>query len=1102
MPHPDQSQQSRLGSTPLAQPPPVLLPALEVGTDFPTNLKPTLTGILRSLGYTQARDLHAGLLFSDQTRAQQIIIDLGICRRTDLEYIDYTREQNDLMGRCRRTLRFAIETPGDTQDLADEILHFAAEADSDKPYPPHKRGRAEPHPDPSGPEARFEALFTDAFGDSAMHALRRESPFLDFAKTTRYIDYALLTQAGPIAIELNGESFHHPRCIGADRYRSQLFKQNSLVASGWSVFRWSLRGMQDADRFVEEMRRFFGPPDTFKKTPHYMASRSVGVFRLMDHQEDALRQITAKRVTGLNTFLVVQPTGTGKTEVFIEDFRSLKAAQPLLNGLVLVPTLTLRDQTCARLASRLPKLTHSNAYQPHSATSGFMVQTYQQMVRNFQSFPPEAFDYVVVDEAHHAVAAGLRGVLEHLRPQVLMGLTATDERLDQKRLEEVFGSYETNLSLREAIENGLLPPIRAFRIQTNVNLSNVRFNGADYVQADLQRSLLVRSRDEIVADTLLKYFGTSGVAKQGVVFCVNVRHAKAMARLLEQRGLPATAVSGEDRKAAAAAIETYLQGQIRFLCSCELLSEGWDAPQTSVLVMARPTMSKVRYVQQLGRGTRAYPGKEALYVLDVVDDHGPLNAPWSVHALFGLKLYQPWTNVVGSSEAQQNQEQEVLLNWLSEQERRVTEIDIFTFQDKYEGCLSEEQLARELFVSTGTIKTWLKKGEIRPDVTVPFGASQLRYFAPDQVAHIRKLKNLRVHDETTQYDDLFEFLGERDYTFSYKIVFLLSLLTAGNPRGEAQLDDVAALYSGFYQDRLAQNLPVDRTASPYSRREVLEDGTEIKQSILANPFEKFERKRFMHHCKDLAYIAWHTSLWSRLKESPTDRQRILKQMAEDLLDYYKELGGLGSTGYLRQTFPEMAPFLPPAPAAESAAADNIIFVEFDPEKAFKTCLPYYPLAVAAGGFASSDTGSTPDPEGWVAVAAAGFRKRLTPDMFVSRVSGRSMLPTIPDGALCVFRRGVAGSRQGLVVLVQKVGFTDPETRASFTVKRYHSTKSLTEDGWEHSTIELHPDNNEFPVLKFAPADEGDLTILAELVGVLEIPQKTSPDNAKPTGTPN
>src|SRR5690606_16028827 len=124
-----------------------------------------------------------------------VIVDLGICRRFDLEYIDYTREQNDIMARCPGTLRFAIEAPDDVQQLAEEIRYFTVEADSDRSYPRHRRGRAETNPDPTRPEARFEALFSEAFGDSAMHALRRESPFLDFARTMRYIDYALLTHA-------------------------------------------------------------------------------------------------------------------------------------------------------------------------------------------------------------------------------------------------------------------------------------------------------------------------------------------------------------------------------------------------------------------------------------------------------------------------------------------------------------------------------------------------------------------------------------------------------------------------------------------------------------------------------------------------------------------------------------------------------------------------------------------------------------------------------------------------------------------------------------------------------------------------------------------
>jgi superfamily II DNA or RNA helicase len=1058
---------------------------LDAGEGFYRNIESTITGILRSMDYEQAARLEAGLLFASAHGDGQIIIDLGICSRADLEYIDYTREQNELMFRCPHTLRFAVESAADAADLSEEILFFLSERESNAPYPPAKRGREHSHPDPSGPEERFETLFAQAFGEAARHALRREWPFADYARVTRYVDYALLTQTKTVGIELNGESFHHPRCIGIDRYRSQLFKQNSLVKSGLTVFRWSLRGMQDENRFIEEMRRFFGAPEDFRRTPQYMASRKLETFALMEHQEDALNQIADRRTQGKNAFLVVLPTGTGKTEVVAQDFRRCKGAQPELNGLILAPTLNLRDQNLAYVERSLAGWNHLTHYQARAPLAGFMVQTYQHMIRHYQSYAPDAFDYIVVDESHHAVAAGLRSVLEHFQPQTLIGLTATDERLDQKRLEEVFGSYETNLSLRDAIEKELLPPIRAFRIETNVSLSDVRFNGHDYVQADLQRTLLVRSRDEVVADTLVKYFGNSGVRKQGVVFCVNVRHANDMAAVLRARGLSAVSVSGRDRNSAAAALQSYQKGEVQFLCACELISEGWDAPQTSVVVMARPTMSKVLYVQQLGRGTRSYPGKEALYVLDVVDKHGPLNAPWSVHALFGTTIYQPWANLVGGEH--ENQEQEILLGWLHESERRVSEIDIFTFQEKYEGYLSEEQLARELFVSTGTIRAWLKKGDIKPDVVVPFGSSQLRYFAPDQVGRIRTLKGLKVHDASTQYDDFFEFIGERDYTFSYKIIFMLALLTSANARGEAPVEKLAELYRGFYQDRLRQGLPVERTKSPYHRREMLEDPEAVTRSIMENPFEKFERKRFLHHCKDLAYIAWQSSLWQRFAASARDRERVLKQMAEDLVNYYKELGGLGNTEYLRQTFPEFVAFLPAQDETVASVVEESIFVPFDHAAAFKTILPFYPLEVAAGVFARSDVAS-PEPEGWVAVTGAGFNRRLTPDMFVSRVFGRSMLPLIPDGALCVFRRGVSGSREGRVVLVRKDDFSDPETRASFTVKRYRSTKSINEDGWEHATIELHPDNREFPVLRFDPMSEGELGTVAEFIAVLDMPR--------------
>ena len=150
-------------------------------------------------------------------------------------------------------------------------------------------------------------------------------------------------------------------------------------------------------------------------------------------------------------------------------------------------------------------------------------------------------------------------------------------------------------------------------------------------------------------------------------------------------------------------------------------------------------------------------------------------------------------------------------------------------------------------------------------------------------------------------------------------------------------------------------------------------------------------------------------------------------------------------------------------------------------------LPYYSLAIAAGGFKQ---GYEPGPEGWVNVRELGFSKRLGSGLFVTQVVGKSMEPTIRDGAYCVFRAGVSGTRQNRIVLVQKRDFTDPETGGGYTVKRFESTKTTTEQGWKHERIRLIPDNPDraaFPVIEFTPEDEGDLQMIAEFVQMLTLP---------------
>lgn len=721
---------------------------------------------LFDLGFDHLEQVRTGYIFVNKYDDVCIIVDTVICDLTDYSYVDYTSFQNGLIAKYSQVFRFLFDSSSRPSQLKDLIKTFLTGESDPETIKRFGVDRTMYEPDPTLPEAEFEECFFEAFGDGARMGLEREFAYADLAGSTRYIDYALFGSGEKFAIELNGERFHHPVAIGSKRYRSQLFKQNSLVSDGFKVFRWSYNGMKDRERFILEIVRFMGDARPFSVKPIFKAKRLVQTFTLKEHQTDSLNELSAGRENGRKTFLLVLPTGTGKTEIFIEDIVRLKDKNQYLRALIIVPTRKLREQTLVRMKHRLPQkfqeYTSLDVFDDSSAA--IYVQTSAYLHRHYYKIDPNFFDYIVVDEAHHAVAYGLRNILEHFSPEHMLGVTATPDRLDQKRLEEIFGEYRPQLSLEDAIRKGLIPPVRCYRVQSNIDLSQVRFNGKEFVKNDLQTTLLVPSRDQLVVDLLHKYFGGEFEQKQGVIFCVNIKHAKRMKDALQKSGISSEAVDGRDRKTADIAQKLYDAGTIRFLCACDLLTEGWDAPQTSILIMARPTFSKVLYTQQLGRGLRNFPGKEALYVIDVVDNYGAKLQPMSLHALFKIPNYQPFAKLVDPEKDQKDNEI-VILNGFYEGERRIEPIDIFTFEEMYGSYLNDEQLARELFVSTGTVTNWLKQGKLIPDVTYSFGRRKLHFFDPEHVDIIREQNGLKEHGVGTRLIDFEEFIEKKDYLF-------------------------------------------------------------------------------------------------------------------------------------------------------------------------------------------------------------------------------------------------------------------------------------------------------------------------------------------------
>ena len=229
----------------------------------------------------------------------------------------------------------------------------------------------------------------------------------------------------------------------------------------------------------------------------------------------------------------------------------------------------------------------------------------------------------------------------------------------------------------------------------------------------------------------------------------------------------------------------------------------------------------------------------------------------------------------------------LMLNQLYEYTRRIEPINVFNFEREFGDLLNEEQLARELFISTSTVKNWVKKGDVIAAKSIPFGKSELNYFTAEQLAEIRISKNIKPRTEASRRDDFFEFLEQRDYTFSYKIVFLLSFIDLCNERGEVELSALTARYQDFYIQLHKKHGRVEKAKNPLNELKNLEDAAYMTRSLLQNPFEKFERKRFVYHCKDLHLVSFDPVLWDKLDAA--DLERIKQQYQEDAREYFDRL---------------------------------------------------------------------------------------------------------------------------------------------------------------------------------------------------------------------
>ncbi len=822
---------------------------------------------LESIGYKRTADYYydedhrSAVLFKD---GKCLILDYDLCENQSdrlFDYYKYCEMQNERMHSAKTLLRFDVSGE---QDKTEYVLNWL-DLDPESIELTDSGGSFDKaHIDNTPLEKQFEDLFIETYGYDALNYLQKEYALSLGNKRNAFVDYVIDTQEGPCAIEENGVHYHHPQLIGEDAYRRQLEKQNILSLFGYKTYRFSFENLRFKNQAVDTIRAYIGDKGSFRDAKTIQCERP---FKLYEHQENILSSLHESREQNINTSLVVCPTGSGKSQIAIEDIKRLSEEGKIHNALIMVPTKAIRHDWEERLEKQ-------------DLGIDVTVELYNRTFLRRHDLQTDYYNYILFDEAQHAQAANCAKTLQYFVPKYLVGLTATPERLDRKKLEDIFGNYRSQMTLQEAIDKDVIANIRCYRLLSNIDLSTVRYNGTDYNYADLEKTLVVESRNHLIVDTVKKYFSPKpGFYKQGIIFCVNVKHAKKLERMMREAGFSAAAVYGNNKNNEQIFRE-YADKKIQFLLSCQLISEGWDSPQTEVVVMARPTLSKVLYMQQMGRGVRKYPGKECLYVIDVVDNYEGKLTPWNFNALLKIPVYSPFIGV------KHNNTDYLTILGLHETEIAMQEIDILTFEEKYKDYLSPEQTARELFVGTSSLMNWYRKDRSISSLQLPIGSRLVPYFSKDDVERIRTEKNLGKHDESTILEDFESFIDENTLTFSFKLIFMLAMLKLADKEGEVSIDTLLNEYRAFYIDRLDKGLPVDRPNCIYTR-DYLMDDDRLKQSILSNPFEKFERKRFVYYSKDLALLSFHPGLWNKLTEEKKEEIRNKEQRF--LEEYYQKL---------------------------------------------------------------------------------------------------------------------------------------------------------------------------------------------------------------------
>lgn len=366
------------------------------------------------------------------------------------------------------------------------------------------------------------------------------------------------------------------------------------------------------------------------------------------YQKDILDQLDADRkIHNHYRNLIVAATGTGKTVISAFDYKRFAAEHPGKKNRLLF--IAHREEILKQSIACFRGVLEDNNF-GDLLVGNYVPEQYDYLFVSIASFnshhfidktDPDYFDYIVVDESHHDAAASYHDLLTYYKPKILLGMTATPERMDGRSILSYFDNHITaEIRLPEAIDRKLLAPFQFFVVKDVVDLDEVSWRNGAYVRKDLEKAYI---SDPLIAkyraDTILKAIDKYGLEismTKGLGFCATIAHAKYMAEQFNSANVSSIALSAnstsEERNTAARNLRS---GKLHFIFVVDLYNEGVDIKEVNTILFLRPTESLTVFLQQLGRGLRLSEGKDYLTVLDFV---GQANASYNYESRFTALL--------------------------------------------------------------------------------------------------------------------------------------------------------------------------------------------------------------------------------------------------------------------------------------------------------------------------------------------------------------------------------------------------------------------------------------------------------------------------------